>query len=297
LEMEIQRVGKSKTFFFTQTNSASGFPLTYPQFESKRDGILLSKISKMIRSGMKNASILGLEKIYSYAGFANIYIKNESYESLFTTSKFINKVVIPFLEGLVDTPKNLMSEVRVEELYPGDVIMAKDERVQKAFVSSDDYSDANILEKSKLYYQNYNLLDSCDTWKYTTGLVAKPHLEYFLNGMQEFAEQLIEKESTFKSLVGKSLEIHCRSSGIRSRVVFAGDSDLENPPNKLLEVEDALMCAVLNGEVLFENLYTGYQGKWFRYPKEVYNRDIVLILVMYSYKYKNLLSKNYLTTK
>jgi hypothetical protein len=297
LKEEILRVGKSKTFYFTQTNSASGFPLTYPQFSQNLDTILLSKISKMIRSGMINALDLGLDKLYSYAGFANVYMKDSSFASSFTTSKYINRTIIPFIEKLADSPAEITEKIKVEDLYPGDVITINPLGIRKAFISSDDYSDVAILEKGQSYIEMYKLLESCDTWKYIDGLVDQPHLEFFLKGLEEFAAQLIAREPTFKSLTGKSFEIFCHTSKQRSRIGFGSEFDPEQPPTKRLEVSDALMCAVLRGDILFENLYTGYEGTWYRYPKEVYNRDIILTLVMYSYKYKNLLSKSYSVDK
>ena len=297
LESKISKVGKSNTFYFTQTNSASGFPSTYPQFSQNSDAVLLSKIGKMVRSGMINASNLGLDKLYSYAGFANVYIKDLSYESLFTTSKFINENLIPFIKRLADSPSDLTERVKIEEIYPGDVITIEPMGIRKAFVSSDDYTDGDILEKGQRYFETYKLLESCDSWKHTEGLVEESHLEYFLNGLQEFAAQLIIREPMFKSLVGKTFEVYCLNSQHRLRIGFGGDFDPEQLPNKRLEVSDALMSAVLRGDVLFENLYTGYEGTWYRFPKEVYNRDIILTLVMYSYKYKNLLSKKYPVVK
>jgi hypothetical protein len=293
LKDKISKVGESRTFYFTQTNSASGFPFTYPQYSQNVDRVLLAKVSKMIRSGMINASNLGLDKLYSYAGFANVYIKDLSYASLFTTSKFVNNIAIPFIEKLVDSPRDLTERVRIEEIYPGDVITIEPLGIRKAFVSSDDYSDNDILKKGRDYFETYKLLESCDTWKYTDGLVDKLHLQYFLNGLQEFAAQLIARQPSFKTLAGKSFEIYCQTSKHRVRIGFGGDFSPEQLPNKRLEVDDALMSAVLRGDVLFENLYTGYEGTWYRFPKEVYNRDIILTLVMYSYKYKNLLSKSY----
>ena len=254
---------------------------------------LLAKVSKMIRSGMVNASYLGLDRIYSYAGFSNVNIKNFSYSSLFTTSKFINEVVLPLIEELVDSPQNITKIIKVEEIYPGDVITVRPYNIRKAFVSSDDYSDKKILEKSQSYLENYKLIESCDTWKYTEGLVDESHLAYFLEGLQEFASQLMVREPMFKTLIGKSFEIYCKDSGLRLRIGFDGNYNASQLPNKRLEVSDPLMLAVLRGDILFENLYTGYQGDWYRFPKEVYNRDIIVTLVMYSYKYKNLLSKQY----
>jgi len=297
LKDKISQIGKSKTFYFTQTNSASGFPLTYPQYSQNADRVLLAKVAKMIRSGLINAADLGLDRMYSYAGFANINIKDFEYKSLFTTSKFVNEVALPFIEKLADSPQGLTQKIKVEDLYPGDVITVQPLAIRKAFVDSEDYSDESILEKSQRYFEKYRLSESCDTFKYTDGLVDELHLEYFLKGLQEFASQLMVREPMFKSLAGKSFEIYCVTSGHRLRIGFSGNFNPAQLPNKRLEVSDPLMCAVLRGDILFENLYTGYEGTWYRYPKEVYNRDIILTLVMYSYKYKNVLSKNYYAVK
>ena len=38
-------------------------------------------------------------------------------------------------------------------------------------------------------------------------------------------------------------------------------------------------------KIVFENLYTGYQAKVYRYPPEVYNRDMIMYLDMFGYVY------------
>ena len=37
----------------------------------------------------------------------------------------------------------------------------------------------------------------------------------------------------------------------------------------------------------FDNLYTGYEAKIRRFPKNIYNRDIIIYLIMFGYKYFN----------
>ena len=57
--------------------------------------------------------------------------------------------------------------------------------------------------------------------------------------------------------------------------------------NKVFEVDEKLMSAVINKKIPFENLYTGYQSLVYRYPFEKYNRDITVYLIMFGYKYQN----------
>ena len=62
-------------------------------------------------------------------------------------------------------------------------------------------------------------------------------------------------------------------------------------PNKRITVDLSLMTQILNGEILFGNLYSGYEAQWERFPTDVYNRDIVMFVVMYSYVYQNRLAE------
>ncbi|MBU2180938.1 MAG: hypothetical protein KJ930_16065, partial [Gammaproteobacteria bacterium] len=60
--------------------------------------------------------------------------------------------------------------------------------------------------------------------------------------------------------------------------------------NKVCYVGESALFTILKGEALFEDLYTGYNAEWARNPVEIYNRDIVMMIVMFSYIYKNRIS-------
>ena len=45
--------------------------------------------------------------------------------------------------------------------------------------------------------------------------------------------------------------------------------------------------ALIDKKIVFDNLYTGYEAQVFRYPIDQYNRDIIIYLNMFGYKYKN----------
>jgi len=66
---------------------------------------------------------------------------------------------------------------------------------------------------------------------------------------------------------------------------------LKNDANKICYVSGESLFSILKGESLFENLYTGYNAEWERNPQDVYNRDIIMMVVMFSYVYKHRLSK------
>lgn len=60
--------------------------------------------------------------------------------------------------------------------------------------------------------------------------------------------------------------------------------------NKVCYVDEGVIYSILKGESLFEDLYTGYNAEWERFPENEYNRDIVMMIVMFSYVFKNRLS-------
>ena len=67
------------------------------------------------------------------------------------------------------------------------------------------------------------------------------------------------------------------------------------PPNKECIIQDSsIFLSILKGDLLFESLYTGYLGKWKRYPADIYNQDVITIIVMFSYFYRNVLVKDYI---
>ena len=96
--------------------------------------------------------------------------------------------------------------------------------------------------------------------------------------------------------MGKSFEILIEDTGLVGRIEFGGKVTLghvSGVPNKKLIAKSSLFLKVLAGDILFENLYTGYEAEWERYPQDAYNRDIVMFIVMYSYVFKNRLCKMY----
>lgn len=57
------------------------------------------------------------------------------------------------------------------------------------------------------------------------------------------------------------------------------------PRTKTCVVEAAVMAAVLDKRIPFEDLYTGYLAEWDRDPPDVYNRRFLLDLIDYGYRY------------
>jgi len=284
--------------FLSQTNSASGYPLNYRIFtDAQKLEILAAKVASMIRQGLRNADSLGLTSFCSYAGYASVFVKDRP--------EYLNLGILPTAKFIVErlltdaSSKSLLQKVKILDFYPGDVLDLSEGRLRKAFVSSGSYSDDAIKMITQSYYRNYRVIENCDTYRtQTTPPFDAAKLDYFLDNLNRFAVRKIDADgAAFASVLGKSFEILIEDLGISRRMTFGVglvDSEPDGRlPNKRMIAGHDLMTQVLDGQILFENLYTGYEAEWERHPVETYNRDIVMFIVMYSYVYKNTLCKQY----
>jgi hypothetical protein len=279
----------------SQTNSASGYPLNYLGLDPARKlEILHAKVTGMIAQGLQNAADLDIPRFVSYAGYASVHVKGkpEYFElGIVPTAQYIREEL-----GADPRIAALLGRVDILDFYPGDVLDMATGSVAKAFVSSQHYADEDLKAAATRYYERYAIVDGCDTFADAGEALVDPRrLDFFLNQLGDFALRKTEgDDAPFQSIRGKSFEIRISDTGVQRRIVFGEglvpvtpDSPL---PSKRLHVGAALMNQVLDGRILFENLYTGYEAEWERFPAHVYNRDIVMFVVMYSYLYKNRLA-------
>src|SRR5262249_54962500 len=140
------------------------YPLNYRNYDNEQKlSILRSKVKGMIIQGLRNADAVGLDSFYSYAGFASVFVKGvPAYleQGLIPTGRFMRDV-------LLDDPvsKALAAKVRVKDFYPGDVLDLSSGEIEKAFISSDDYTDTQLKDATVRYYRSYGVVDQCDTYK------------------------------------------------------------------------------------------------------------------------------------
>lgn len=295
INLDRQKYRSESIAFFSQTNSASGFPLNYRQFTNdEKIGILHDKVTKMVTQGMKNAAALQLDRFFSYAGFATVFVadKPEYLElGLTPTRQYIT-------QQLLADEEEISGKVSVKDFYPGDILNLSSGEITKAFVSSRDYSDSNLKNMSVRHYRSYKIIDQCDSYRaQVSSCFDESRFAFFLKNLHEFVNRQIKSEKEiFASLVGKIFEIVVADLDVNGHVAFGKNFHLEKSsiaPNKRLVVNSNLFNRVLTGDILFENLYTGYGAEWERFPRDVYNRDIIYIIIMFSYVYKNKISVLY----
>ncbi|MBT3549138.1 MAG: MBL fold metallo-hydrolase [Gammaproteobacteria bacterium] len=281
---------KEAVLMFSQTNSASGYPLNYKNFsDAEKTKILRSKVAKMVEGGLRNAEKLGLQRMFSYAGFATAYVKNKNYErvGLFPTAKFLKDLL---------ADEGIESSAEIVDLYPGDSINLPDGSITQAFIKN--YNDEKIKQVTDAFYQTYENINECISF---CKLDVPPStlnewVDDFLDAFNEFVERRVKgPDSHFTDLLGKTFSLVVSFDGTKSiskSIRFgSGPIDFKNDANKICYVSGESLFSILKGESLFENLYTGYNAEWERNPQDVYNRDIIMMVVMFSYVYKHRLSK------
>lgn len=283
---------KKSILLFTQTNSASGYPLNYINFtKDEQDKLLREKVAKMVYGGISNAKKLGLDRVFSYAGYATPYVKGMGYEtrSLFPTSKFLTSLL---------EEEGFKSEVKIEDLMPGDYIDLPSGNIVRAFVTG--YNDIDIRQVTSDFYSVYGNINECISYKNVEieSSSINNWLEDFLTELNDFSVRRVSgPDSHFDKLLGKSLTINVEHDGeiISKSIEFGkGLISTNEKTNKQCFVSSSAMYQVLLGNSLFEDLYTGYNATWKRSPKNSYNRDIVMMIVMFSYVYKNRLAATYI---
>jgi hypothetical protein len=301
INIDICKYSPKNVAFFSQTNSASGYPLNYKNFtEEEKVSILKLKVKGMVVQGMKNALKLGLNSFYSYAGLASIFIKDKpEYLALgiIPTGKYIRDYLLDD-----DESKRLSSVMNIKDFYPGDTLNLDNGEITNAFISNVDYTDTQLKDATLSYYEKYGIKNQCGNYKeYPVESFDQKQFLYFLKNLNEFAERKVKSDGiAFETIIGKIFEIKVEDINVVGYVKFGEDARLEKSlkqPNKRMTVKSAIFNEVLNGNILFENLYTGYGAEWERFPKNEYNRDIVMFIVMFSYIYKNRLSALYFSKK
>lgn len=297
IKRDCEQHDSSSVLLFSQTNSASGFPLNYDNFNKiEKKEILDKKISGMVLGGLKNAESLSLKKMFSYAGFASVFVKNQTYNenSLFPTGRFLRNFMSKNLE---EEQASVLDQIEIEDLFPGDVIKLPDGNIERAFVGGLEYSDLSIKEMSDKFYAIYGIIDTCSSYKQGDDTLNISQLEFFLDAFNNFATKRVATvDPHFEGILGKVFEVKVLTkNGEQRRSIKFGEGLFNNvnQPSKRCVVEGHVLQEVLCGDALFENLYTGYGAVWERYPKDLYNRDIVMLLVAFSYVYKNRICKQF----
>ena len=270
---EVSVHGGRRSVLMSQTNSASGYPLNYRNFDrATKIDLLTKKVRGMVRDGTSNAAALGIPNFVSYAGFSSVFVKDKPdylTDSIVPSADFIRREYGDCIAG----------GVNVLDFLPGDTFDL--EKVTPSFLGR-AYSDAAIKDASTRYYTAYEKISSCDSYKKVEGQVSSEAINLFLSKFDQFVRSKVERSNFSATVLGKTLSIVVDDAD-RYTVKFGTGLVEAQPSNKEIFVSSQMMFSVLVGDALFENLYTGYNAEFRRNPPDDYNRDIMSYVVMYSY--------------
>jgi beta-lactamase family protein len=287
LRTDSLRVGKKKSLYMSQTNSASGYPLNYHELsEQEKRAILFKKVSDMATTGMRNAAAIGSEHFLSYAGYSGVFVKDHP--------EYFNQNFFPSSRFLLDSMKaDIPPGLEILDMLPGDMF---DFDVVHKSLFSPFIQDDDLKSASKAFYDKYGLIDRCSSFHRSEATVDidlfSSNLSYFLEQFNSFVVQKVASSGFLPTIVGKTLQIEVPDLNLITAVKFGEGLTESTDYNKKIKVQSVVMDEIVRGESLFENLCTGYAGEFSRRPRDVYNRDIVLYMVMYSYVYRERLAKS-----
>lgn len=275
---KIKQFAKNRKFLFaSQTNSASGFPITYPQFKNKKLE-LIKKVKQMVKIGLDNCNKVNANYFLPYAGFSTPYVKNENYEK---------SIFQPIYKNIKNfSPKN---NKKLLNIFCGGTINLDNGKIEYPF----DYSPENLISITDNYFKKEKVLNNCDTLKNNfMNKTKKQEVVDYLNLFNEFVEKYLERFPNFYSGVrGKVLRFTIENDKKMTlfHTIKIGEQNRGKYKkcNKEFIIPSNLFKAVFDKKIPFDNLYTGYEAKIKRFPKNIYNRDIIIYLIMFGYKYLN----------
>ena len=273
-----------KIIFASQTNSASGHPLTYPQFKNKRKA-LNSKVKKMLICGLENAKAINANYFLPYAGYSKAYVKNHNYEYESFNPTFEN-----LMNLIPNKLKTKYKNTKILDLFCGGTIDLKNGKIETPF----PFNSTKLIEVTDKHIKGEGLIKHCDTYRIKSGKINLGQLNKYLKSFNEFVLAYLQRFPDFyPEVIGKSVQIKVMNhSKLKfSSMIKIGNGNLNDKvlktdkAIKIFEVDEKLISAVINKKIPFDNLYTCYQSSVYRRPFKKYNRDITIFLIMFVYKY------------
>ena len=280
---KLKDFSKNRKFLYcSQTNSASGHPITYPQYKENMGELLKKKIKKMLVTGLQNVEDLNANYFLPYAGFSKSYVKNKDYNLSAFDPTFKN------LKELIRNEK-ISSIDKMINIFPGGTINLSNGNVDYPF----DFKPEKLIEITNDFLVGENHIKKCDTYnqEFNNQEINAKNLEDYLNEFCKFIYEYLNRfPSFYPSIKNKKIcfEVFSKSNreqktlNIENQKIFNNDDC-----NKKYIIPANLFNAMYEKKIVFENLYTGYEAEVMRYPKDEYNRDIIMYLDMFGYKYKN----------
>ena len=280
---KLSKFSKNRKFLYcSQTNSASGHPITYPQFRENMLEELKKKVKRMVVKGLQNVEDLNADYLLPYAGYSKSYVQNKNYHLLAFDPIYKNLIELIKKEKISNIDKLI-------DIFPGGTLDLSNGNVDYPF----NFNPKKLISITNDYLINENYIKKCDTYneEFNNQELNIKNVEHYLAQLCKFIHDYSDKFPTFFPSIKKKkicFEIFSNSLSERRSLNIESQKILNSENcNKKFIIPANLFNALYEKKIVFENLYTGYEGEVMRFPLEEYNNDIVIYLCMFGYKFKN----------
>ncbi len=270
-----------KFLYCSQTNSASGHPLVYTQYKKNTVKELRKKIRKLLETGLKNVKNLNADYFFPYAGFSKSYVKNKDYHL---------KSIDPTYENLIklSNKKKISNLSKMINIFPGGTFNLNNGKVEYPF----NFNPSKLIEVTNDYIINENILKECDTFNpnFNDDQIYEKNIEDYLYKFCSFVHDYLSRfPNYYPSILRKKIcfEIHSKNKRkFRTLDVHNHKVIKTNKCNKKFIITAEIFNALYEKKIVFDNLYTGYEAEVMRFPLKDYNKDIIMYLIKFGYKFQ-----------
>ena len=263
--------------YMSQCNLADGWPNIYRDYSSdEKLKIHFARIQNIILNTIQNASDIGCKYFLNYAGHATAFVNN-NLELKKTTSYVTNDFVSEI---------KAIDRVKILDMIPGDSFDFK--TVTKQF-SNIRLDDQVLKETTCEFYESHGVTLKCDYAKKVKnldGYLFKSKMDQFLLKFDDFVMKRVVKSGYNSDIVG--FKIILKGSSCTSEVVIGGGDSFQNKTVIFYISEDRILKMLLSGEIIWENLYIGYEAEVETEPPQINARAPVRWLASFGYVYKNM---------
>ena len=282
---KLKNFAKNRKFLFcSQTNTASGFPINYYEFsptEIKKE--LENKILLMVENGLINTKNCKADLFLPYAGYSKTYVKDKKYHLMNIDPIYQNLCLI------VKKSKKIKDIKKMVNIFCGGKINLLNGKVSYPF----SYDPKKMIKLFDNYLTDNKIINKCDTFlnEFDKTDIDEKKIDHYLNEFLNFVYGYLERFPNFYNTILNKilcLEVHNKSNSIKKFLDIKNKKIIDDGDyNKKFVIPSNLFNAMYDKKIPFDNLYTGCEAEISRRPKNVYNRDLLMYLTMFGYKYKN----------
>jgi hypothetical protein len=115
----------------------------------------------------------------------------------------------------------------------------------------------------------------------------RPGLAGYLEHFDHYVSQCRQRNDPYPSIHGKIISFRDTLGQIDvSCQIGVGLVTTPAQPNKIIEASLHVLWNLVTGKFNFESLYIGYNATFYRYPPDVFNKDLIFYLQKFGYVYQ-----------